>query len=668
MILTNEIIKSSFFCSFKTFLKIEGHVGKITDFEKMEMEIKEELISRYILINENSNNIICSNIRLSYKNNFDFNLAINVSSFSNFHTLTFDAIERDGDNLIPIYFSPNSTVAKYEKEYISCLAFILNSEFSTGIKISKIIYEKDSRLITQKVNMSVYQTSVKKRLTDIKRFADPEFCLNKNCIFCEYKDRCLQKAQNENHLSLLSKVTPKVIDKYKKKGIFTVNQLSYLYKPRRRKKKDTPLVHNIELQALAIRTGKTYVKAMEQISRSDIEFFIDIESVPKFDLYYLFGIVLRKKGELKYYPFWVDTNENQNEIFEDFLNLLEKFPNSVIYHYGNFEVKALTYLSNKFDRNIDAIIKRFVNANSFLHGKIYFPIYSNSLKHIGQFLGIQWKVSNASGLQSIVWRYYWGKGYYDKKEILKDYNKTDCIALVSLLDKLYEIMQYEDSNSISEEFDFIDNINKQTTKRGKDLHNGLEVILKIAHENYDAKRMSVHNLNTIFQSKTKEKKPRKGLTRKTCKARKVVRVKRKLICPTHKTRLQETTKESQWTITEMVFTRSAMRKQVICFKGFKSYCPNCLKYFKPPKIEQIQGKNFGHGIQSWIVYQRLYLRLPYSIIKTNLAELFNENISPATISNTLKYFSKYYQFTEQKNLTSILNSPFIHADETKLTF
>jgi transposase-like protein len=62
----------------------------------------------------------------------------------------------------------------------------------------------------------------------------------------------------------------------------------------------------------------------------------------------------------------------------------------------------------------------------------------------------------------------------------------------------------------------------------------------------------------------------------------------------------------------------------------------------------------------------MYLRLPYRIIRSNLSELFNENISPATISNVLKYFSKYYKYTENKNLSLILESPFIHADETKV--
>jgi len=58
------------------------------------------------------------------------------------------------------------------------------------------------------------------------------------------------------------------------------------------------------------------------------------------------------------------------------------------------------------------------------------------------------------------------------------------------------------------------------------------------------------------------------------------------------------------------------------------------------------------------------LRLPYGIIKTNLEELFNEKISPASISNSIKYISKYYRYTDRHNLAEILKSPFIHADET----
>jgi hypothetical protein len=64
--------------------------------------------------------------------------------------------------------------------------------------------------------------------------------------------------------------------KYQARGIFTVNQLSYLFKPRRTTRRGRrPVRHNLELQALALRTEKTYVEHLPDLSRREVELFTD---------------------------------------------------------------------------------------------------------------------------------------------------------------------------------------------------------------------------------------------------------------------------------------------------------------------------------------------------------------------------------------------------------
>jgi len=191
MRLTNEIIKSSFFCSFKTGFLIKGVVGNKTDYEKMEMEIKAELISKYVLFRKQTNNKITSNLKLSCEKPFDFDMSTNVSLTSEYADISFDAIEVEDDSLIPIYFSPNLLIAKYEKEYISCLASVLCTELAVDIKICKIVYEKNNKFFTQKVRMSVYQARAKEKIKKIERLTNPVFCLNKYCILCEYNSQCI---------------------------------------------------------------------------------------------------------------------------------------------------------------------------------------------------------------------------------------------------------------------------------------------------------------------------------------------------------------------------------------------------------------------------------------------------------------------------------------------
>jgi len=60
----------------------------------------------------------------------------------------------------------------------------------------------------------------------------PPVTLNKHCPLCQFEKSCLFVAEKEDSIVLLGNMTPKVQKKFYSKGIFTIKQLSYLYKPR----------------------------------------------------------------------------------------------------------------------------------------------------------------------------------------------------------------------------------------------------------------------------------------------------------------------------------------------------------------------------------------------------------------------------------------------------
>ena len=61
----------------------------------------------------------------------------------------------------------------------------------------------------------------------------------------------------------------------------------------------------------------------------------------------------------------------------------------------------------KYQTNCAAFKERLVNISPFIYGKVYFPLRSNKLKELGKFVGASWTSPDASGLQSLVWRYRW---------------------------------------------------------------------------------------------------------------------------------------------------------------------------------------------------------------------------------------------------------------------
>jgi predicted RecB family nuclease len=168
--------------------------------------------------------------------------------------------------------------------------------------------------------------------------------LNKHCPSCPFRDSCLEQAEREDNLSLLDRMTPKLMRKYHDKGIFTVTQLSYLYKPRRsRKKGKHPVRHSLELQASAIRTGKVHVEYLPELSRQPVELVLDIEGVPDRDSYYLAGLLVCKGGETHYLSFWAGDEKEEPAMWSALVDRLEGFPDAPVYHYGSYEQKALPH-------------------------------------------------------------------------------------------------------------------------------------------------------------------------------------------------------------------------------------------------------------------------------------------------------------------------------------
>ena len=511
-----------------------------------------------------------------------------------------------------------------------------------------------------------------KQWAEEKPTQTPALILNRHCSDCQFQNLCQAKAEQEDNLSLLNHVTSKVIRHYEKKGIFTIKQLSYLYKPRRRnkrKKKDPVQLHKIELQALAIRTNKIYIHELPELNRKPIELFFDIEGIPDQKYEYLLGlIVCDETHSCKYYSFWADTCEDELSILQKFIEIVTQYPDAPIYHYGDYESRAINKLARRYESNlsvdIESIKNRLVNINTYIYGRIYFPVYSNGLKIIGRFIGASWTSSEASGLQSLVWRYHWNNTQDEKyKNLLLIYNSEDCQSLKLLTDKLSTI---QDSVDTLSEIDFADQPKQPTTEIGTKLHDQFETILKIAHADYNKGKISLRRNENGNQEKLKRgaQKGHEGHTRKLPKASKSVYISTKAKCLTHEDEfLIESNNNTECTIIDIICTKTSIKKTIIKYIGKKGFCQKCNRYYNPSELTTGY-LAYGHGFQAWVVYNRLFLRLPYKIITQLLLDQFNEKIGNGSIANWLTDVSKFYSETEKMLVKKILESPFIHADET----
>src|SRR3989454_4596367 len=336
----------------------------------------------------------------------------------------------------------------------------------------------------------------------------PPIVLNKHCPLCPFQRMCYAQSEQEDNLSLLDGVTARVMRQYEKRGIFTVKQLSFLFKPRKSKKrsrKPPPVTHKVELQALAIREKKIYLQELPTLSRQPVELFVDMEGVPDRGFYYLIGLLVCQGDTTAHHAFWADTDQDEHHIWQQFVDTVTQYPDVPIYHYGSYEPRAIATLVKRYETDGALLTKRLVNVNRYIYGKVYFPVRSNGLKDIGTFIGAKWTSPEASGLQSLVWRHHWDESQEESyRKLLVIYNEEDCYALFILKNKLVEI---SDTSEYDKSIDFITKPKKQATEQGMQIHEELELMLKYGHLNYDRKKIRLKSeINSLsFKSINKER-------------------------------------------------------------------------------------------------------------------------------------------------------------------
>jgi predicted RecB family nuclease len=504
----------------------------------------------------------------------------------------------------------------------------------------------------------------------------PPVMLNKHCPLCPFQRSCQAQAEQEDNLSLLDGVTARVMRQYAKKGIFTVKQLSYLFrprKPRNRSRIPPPARHKLELQALAIREHKTYLQELPAVSRQPVELFLDIEGVPDRHGYYLIGLLVCQVDTTAYYAFWANTAQDERHIWHQFVDKVRQFPDAPIYHYGRYESRALAMLGKRYETDSEDLIKRLVNVHGYIYGKVYFPVRSNRLKDIGHFLGAVWTAPNASGLQSLVWRHHWEQtqeAHY--RDVLVTYNKEDCQALKAVTDELSKIQRSAENLA---EVDFADQRKRQTTEIGEQISRQFRAMLNFAHFDYNKKKIQFRREQEKETEEKRQERNRRnayklhkklGATQR--KATRVVQIPIEQVCPRcGYSSLISSKRFTSRTVIDLVSKKSGLRKNITEHIREYGYCQNCYKSYAYPlnnksKINQL----YGHGLRAFVIYQRVALRLSYENIVESLKEQFHENINICCIPKFIKNFADYYRKTEQMTVQRLLESPFIHADETQI--
>jgi predicted RecB family nuclease len=161
---------------------------------------------------------------------------------------------------------------------------------------------------------------------------------------------------------------------------------------------------------------------------------LDIESVSDQGLHCLLGLLVCQGEIVTYHPFWANKADDVESIWQAFFALANQYPAAPIYHYGSYEPRTIAKLARQYATDSENLTKRLINVHKQIYGKVYFPVYSNRLKDVARFTGFTWTHPDASGLQSIVWRYKWNETHENQYNVIL-YRILDCDNVVSITKK-----------------------------------------------------------------------------------------------------------------------------------------------------------------------------------------------------------------------------------------
>ena len=581
-------------------------------------------------------------------------------------------------SFVPIRFVPREKLNNNDKLLLAYDALVLSSiSGNMPPQFGRIIHGAEQKIV--KVGLSglvkTAKSIIKKIIAQQSGNSPPELILNKHCAQCEFHSQCYLQATEKDDLSLLSGMSEKERKREHSKGIFSVAQLSYTFRPRRRSKDSSKSEkHSYALRALAIRERKIHVSGKPELSVTGTPIFLDVEGIPDRDSYYLIGMRFKKEDSDVQYSFWADDPSQEKTIWKDFLDRLRETENPQIIHYGSYEANFLKRMKDRYCKDekhsdfIEKLISEAINLLSVIYAKIYFPTYSNGLKDIARYLGFQWSEKSASGLNSLMWREKWE--FYrtsDLKEKLITYNAEDCEALEKAANFVSGLCRGKKEIVLPEEPKIV---YTDTLKRKSTYHFGknsfslpeLEKINQSAYWDYQREKIFIRS-----SPRLKAIAPKPSIKQsKPLPVNKIIKPSRQRSCPECKSKSIYKHGPNKKVVRDLKFGRTGVKRWIVQYQYNRYICRKCKATFYSELGSRAQYKN-GPDLLAYIIYYLVELRASQMAITNNLNDLFGFHFDRSAINTEKARGALEYRPTYEEIINKILNGKLIHADETRVS-
>jgi predicted RecB family nuclease len=578
---------------------------------------------------------------------------------------------------VPIRFVFRNKLTKDDRLLLAFDALVLSKVLGREVSLGKIIHGDDHA--TLKVKTPVLIGEVRKRLEKVAVLlsspAPPDLVLNRHCAECEFQARCRKIAVEKDDLSLLARMSAKERKKFRSKGIFTITQLSYTFRPRRRPKRmrDKREQYHHSLKALAIREKKIHIVGSPELKIDGTPVYFDVEGLPDRDFYYLIGLRIGNGESATQHSLWADAVEDEGKIWREFLGILERIEKPVLIHYGSYETTFLKRMSERYGcplkQSVAAnVFLSAVNLLSFIYGQIYFPTYSNTLKEIAAYLS----GSNSSfamiGLQAIQLRMEWEKLHLPPtKQALIGYNHKDCELLCRLSQSTGQ-KTLLDASTKDKESDCVEVVRTESLAPKRERWemfantqyalDDFKHLVKVAYWDYQREKVFIRTSQHLNSLRAKHLKARRK--RHRVNATTYFELQQ---CPNCGGKFLQRMKAMEQLVTDLQFSSAGVKRWVtklVRWRYFCVYCQHVVSHQRPIA----HSRHYGHGLLCWCVYLSTFSGLSMNRTCRFILEVFDIELPASKIGYYKRELSAKYSTLSQEILDSLLQSPILHIDET----
>jgi predicted RecB family nuclease len=574
---------------------------------------------------------------------------------------------------VPIRFIYRNKLTHDDRLLLAFDALVLAQVLGREVSLGKIIHGDDHT--TLKVKTSALTGEVRKRLQKMAAMlsnpSPPDLVLNRHCAECEFQGRCRKIAIEKDDLSLLANMSAKERQKLRSKGIFTITQLSYTFRPRRRPKKlrNKREKYHHSIKALAIREKKIHIVGSPELKIEGTPVYLDVEGLPDRDFYYLIGMRIGNGESAVQHSLWADTVADEGKIWREFLGILDTVEKPVVIHYGSYETTFLKRMIQRFgeppDGSVARAIQAGVNLLSVTFAQVYFPTFSNGLKEIAGNLGFRWSEPTATGIRTVVWRQEWTEsGVLAAKQALLTYNGEDCAALEVVAHRLIELHEGSPHTGIPSHGEVVDTSKLKRERpyafnRNTFVFPELAAINEAAYWDYQRERVYVKSNIHVKQALTRPQRSREALS-----PNKTIECPRPRKCPQCGSRKFFKHMKYIKTLFDLRFMRHGIKRWITRYRFHRYECQGCRTIFQPEETRW--GKSiYGSEIRAYSLYLSIELRLPQLHVASKLNRLFGFHLLSSNIGNFKADAAENYKPTYNDLLNKLCSGRFLHVDETK---